>query len=373
MEELANNTDGVISLSQGVPGYFSNDLIRLDVIKAIEENKVDRYSDVAGIPEFREKISEHLHDNGMDYDMNEIVVTAGAMQGLSASFMSLVSPGDEVIVLSPAYSYYEKMVNSIGGKTRFVEFIKGKDRWELDINEVKKAINKKTKLIILCNPNNPTGNILSKEEIIALGDLAIKKNLILISDDVYQNLYFTEEKPFNICELSKYKEHVIRIVSFSKDFNLTGWRIGFLHSHRKIIKKIIGTHDLLINCAPVVSQYAGLSALKHFDKLIKDSLIKYSQHRDMMGSELENMRDHIDFSWPEGTYYFFVKVNNIENSEDFCIDLYNKAKLTVVPGSAFGAGGEGHVRLCFGRSKGNIKEGLNRLSNYFTHSYHINS
>lgn len=371
MEELAQKMPDVISLSQGIPSSPTDTIIRESVIKAIVNNQVDKYSEVAGLFELRQLISKKLEEQGMHYDADdEILVTAGAMQALSATIFALTKPGDEIIILSPTYSYYKRIADLASLTTKSL-VLDEKNNWKVAMKKLEKLITKKTKLLITCNPNNPTGSILSKKELLQIGILSQKYGFTIISDDVYQSLYFGEGTLPTIVDDAKFKKNIVRIVSLSKDYSLTGWRIGFLHSDKSLISNIIEAHDALINCAPVVSQYAAIAGLKNSERIITESLAKYKKHRLLMGSLLEQMKDHVDFQWPEGTYYFFPKIKGINNSAQFCLDLLKNAKLSAVPGSEFGEGGEGHIRLCFGKSEREITEGMTRLKNYFLYNTYI--
>lgn len=366
MEELAKKMPEVISLSQGIPSCASDSLIRQAAIEAINSGQADAYSDVAGLFLLRQLISQKLKKQGIHYNAEEeIIVTAGALQALSAAIFALTKPGDEIIVMSPAYSYYQRIAELASLKIKTL-ILKQSDKWKVDIDGLENLLTKKTRLLVICSPNNPTGSILSKKDLMEIGFLAQKHNFIVISDNVYQNLYFGEGKLPNIAEESKFREHIIGVDSLSKDFALTGWRIGYLYADKKLIRKIIGAHDVLINCAPVVSQYAAIAGIKHNERIIKDSLIKYKEHRLLMGNLLEELKDHLEFQWPDGAYYFFPKIKGVNDSKKFCLNLLYEAKLSTVPGSEFGEGGEGHIRICFGKSKEKIEKGMKRLKHFFT-------
>ncbi len=371
MEELAKKMPDVISLSQGIPSCASDNLIRKAVIEAINNGQTDRYSAVAGLPSLRILISQTLKKHGMHYNSeDEIIVTAGAIQALSATIFALTQPGDEIIVLSPTYSYYRRIAELASLKTRTLT-LNESNKWKVDIDRLEKLISKRTRILVVCNPNNPTGSILSKKELIKMGFLAQKYNFTIISDDVYQNLYYGEGKLPNIAEENRFREHIVRIVSLSKDFSLTGWRIGYLHADKKLVSKIISAHDVMINCAPVVSQFAAIAGIEHSERIVSESLLRYKEHRLLMGNFLEELGDYLEFQWPDGAYYFFPKVKRLSSSEKFCMDLLHKAKLSTVPGSEFGEGGEGHIRLCFGKSKKEITEGMHRLKQYFLYNKFI--
>lgn len=359
IENIAHEVGGVVSLAQGIPSIHSDDLIRDFVIEAIQTNKVDHYSLSAGLPELRDLVKEKLV-----LDKNtEVIVTAGAIEALSTIFLSLCSDGDEVITFSPYYAPYLGIVELSGGKL-VNEVLKAENNWRPDIKSLESKINSKTKIIFLCTPHNPTGVVFSEVELKAIGDLAIKHNLLIVSDDVYKNFFYNNQKPFALYDIESLRDRLLTVVSFSKDFSLSGWRIGFLTGPKELLEKMFGVHDMLVNCAPVVSQYAGMSALLNDEEILNKNLPEYKKKRDLMGKYLEELKDYLDFTYPEGSYYFFPKIKGLEESVEFCFDMVRNAKVAVVPGGSFGLGGEGHVRLCFGRSKEDIAEGMQRFSNY---------
>lgn len=369
IEMAAQKLPGTISLAQGTPSLRSDNIIREEVIKAIKNNKADKYSPVAGLVELRCLISDNLTKSGMDYDVEEeIIVTAGAIEALSATLLSLINAGEEeeIIILTPTYYTNYREICRMAGATAIEVILDEEKDWSLNINELKSKITKKTKGIIICNPNNPTGSILSKNKLLEIGDLARKKALLLIFDDVYQNLYYKKEKVFCLARESRFKDNLIRIVSLSKDFALSGWRIGFLHGPKRLVSKILPVHDNLINCAPVVSQYAAIAAIKNKDRIISENIKEYTKRKSIMEELLSGMSRFLSFTPPKGTYYFFPKIFGVNNTLDFSINLLKKNRIATVPGSEFGPGGEGHIRLCFGRPEKDIVNGMKRLKQYFT-------
>lgn len=369
MENKASSIPGVISFAQGTPSFDSHKLIRKAAIAALRNNKVDKYSQASGIRELRALISKKLLEKGMLYDAErEIVATAGAMEALSSALLAIGLASKEVIILTPTYPYYEKIIKMAGGRVVYVALDEKSD-WKLNIEILEKKITDKTCAIILCNPNNPTGSILGKDELLTIGKLAKKHKFIIIQDDVYENFYFGKHPPFNLCKEKEFKKQIIRIVSFSKDFALCGWRIGFLHSSIENIDKILPIHDNLINCAPVISQYAALEALKNEHSIITEYRTSYKKRRQLMGDFLKECRDYLEYTWPMGAYYFFPKILGIKNTEGLCFDILKREKVAVVPGDEFGLGGEGHIRLCFGKREAEIIEGMKRLVMYFKRDF----
>jgi len=359
MEQEAGKIKGSVSLAQGIPSFPSHPLIRERVIKAIESGAVDKYSPVAGLLELRELIGKEL-DNRYSPE-TEIIVTGGAVEAISATVIALFNKGDELIVPTPTYPYYSRICDMTG--VRFVP-VELSDGWSLSPERIEAVITPKSKGILICNPNNPTGTILSEKELIAISNLARKKDLIIISDDVYEDFFYDEEIIFNLRHKQELKDILIRVVSLSKSFALSGWRIGFLHGPESLIDKIIRIHDNLINCAPVVSQYAALEAIKNKDKIMPDYLLQYRARRCLMENHLRGMGDMIDFVRPAGAYYFFPRIRGMDDSVVFCLDMLREVGLAAVPGREFGPGGEGHVRLCFGRSEEEIEDGMVRMKKY---------
>lgn len=365
IENRAKQIPGAISLAQGIPSFSSHPIIQDFVIKAIKDNKIDKYSSVSGLLELRQLFAQKLIQKEMFYDPDtEIIVTAGAIEGLSATLLALVKPGEEIITLTPAYPYYSRIISMARAKPISCP-LSEKNGWKLDIDVLKKKLTKRTKVIIICSPNNPTGTILSKKDLITLAILAQRHKFLLILDDIYENFYYGEEPLFNLCTQKHFKKQIIRIVSLSKDFALSGWRIGLLHGDKEYINNIIPIHDNLINCAPVVSQYAALAAIRNENKIIPNYITEYKKRRQIMGEYLEQCKDFLSFIWPEGAYYFFPKIHDVRDTESFCFDMLEKAKVATVPGDEFGLGGQGHIRLCFGKQEEDIKEGMRRLINYF--------
>lgn len=369
IEIASAKMSGVISLAQGVPSTPSENSIRETVINAIRSGKTDKYSAVTGIPILRSAIKKDLDKNRMGhYSEDEIVVTAGATESLSSIIFSLVKPNDEVIIITPAYPNYQRIIKIAKAKVVEVQ-LNEKKNWDLNLENVKSKISQKTKAIIICNPNNPTGSIIENKKLVKLAEISQNQNVNIIIDDIYRNLNYTNNPLENLCQRKKFKPNIIRIVSFSKEFSLSGWRIGYIHGPKEKINKIVVIHDNIINCAPVVSQYAALAAIKNKEKIIEKNLKIYKENRKIMGDWLEHLNKFIQFSWPQGTYYFFPKIIGTQNSEDLAFDILDKVKLAVVPGKDFGIGGESHIRLCFGRSKAKIIEGMKRLEYYFQKYY----
>lgn len=364
MERHARANPSVISLGQGIPDAKAHPMIRQAVIHALDHAEdIDRYSDPLGLPALRHKISLQLHHVNMNYDVDEIIVTAGAIEAINACLQTFVSTSKpEVILPTPTYSAYSRAITCAKGVS--VEVALHEDRqWQLDIEEVKAAVSPRTCAMLICNPNNPTGSLYSKETILALLELAKTYNFYLIIDEVYGNMIYDGRELYTPCTSDTYRKQIVRVVSFSKDFNLTGWRVGFLHGGRKVIKKIVPIHDTLVNCAPVVSQYAAIAALDIYKTIINDNRGSYLRRRNIMADYLHQMSEWFDTTLPSGGYFFFPRLLGSGQALEFCQDLL-KIGIIAIPGDDFGPGGEQHIRLCFGRSEADIHTGMQRIKSY---------
>lgn len=372
-----------ISLAQGIPDFDTPEFIKRRVEKALKRGVVARYSLSPGLPELRELIEESLEQDGMYYDWEkEILVTAGSIEGITATIMAITDPGDEVIIPEPTYTSYREVINLTGCHPVFVPLNENKG-WAFEIEKYKQAITPKTKAIFYCNPNNPTGTIYTKEQLMELAELAEKNDLFLISDEVYKDFIYDQKEFFSLAQVPELRKRLIRIFSFSKAFAMTGWRIAYLHSDEENVREIIKVHDSLVTCAPVISQYAAMGALEAGEKDVVDFRQQYKQRRDLICQRLEKLDSVFQFVTPDSAYYVFPKIlpelaKNLkdehgplvteEGSADswrFAFWLLKNAQVAAVPGMAFGPNGEGHIRMSFGRKEEDINRAFDRMEKLF--------
>ena len=356
----------VISLAQGIPSFDTPACIKRRVERALKNGVVAKYSLSPGLPELREMIEISLAKENMYYDwQKEIIVTVGAIEAISAAILAISQPGDEIILPSPSYTSYKEVVRLAGCTPVFVP-LNETAGWAFELAKFAKAITPKTKAILFCNPNNPTGTIYSRQQLIGLAKLAAKHNFFIISDEVYKNfIYGSEEKMFSLAELPEMRKFVIRIFSFSKAYAMTGWRVGFIHSDESIVSEILKVHDALVTCAPVISQYAALGALEMGERDVLHFKQQYQERRDLICSRLNKLNNFLHYIKPNSAYFVFPKVINHNDSFAFALELLDKIQVAVVPGVAFGPNGEGHIRLSFGRTEAQINGAFDRLERYF--------
>lgn len=359
----------VISLAQGIPSFDTPGCIKRRVERALNRGVVAKYSLSPGLSELRELVEISLARENMFYDwQKEIIITGGAIEGITATILAITKPGDEIIIPEPTYTSYREVIHLAGCQPVFVPLNEGRG-WAFELEKYEQAITKKTKAIFYCNPNNPTGTIYTKEELLGLAALAEKYNLYLISDEVYKDFLFTKDssaKIFSLAENPKLRKRVIRIFSFSKVFAMTGWRIGYLHSDESITQEILKVHDCLITCAPVISQYAALGALEMGEGDVEKFNKEYEKRRGLICERLDKLKHIFSYIKPQGAYYVFPKIIKGEkDSEKFCLNLLDKIQVALVPGIAFGPNGQGHIRMSFGRSEDDINRAFDRMEEYF--------
>lgn len=377
MELRASKYPDVISLAQGVPSFDTPECIKRRVEKALRDGVVAKYSLSPGLSELRELIEVNLARENMFYDWEkEILVTVGAIEGITAAIMAVSNPGDEIIIPEPTYTSYREVITFAGCKPIFVPLSEEKG-WAIDVERYEKAITEKTKAIFYCNPNNPTGTVYSKEQLLALAELAKKHDLYLISDEVYKDFVFESQEPiFSLAEVPELRKRLIRIFSFSKSYAMTGWRIGFLHTDEEVMKEVIKVHDSMVTCAPVISQYAAMAALEMANEDVERFHREYQERRDLTCQRMDKLKDVFSYVRPTSAYYMFPRINT-ENiklkkqegegdlSWQFALWLLDEIQVAVVPGIAFGPNEENYIRISFCRRKKDINRAFDRMEKLF--------
>lgn len=366
MELRAAKYPDVISLAQGIPSFDTPAGIKRRVERALADGVVAKYSLSPGLPELREMVEISLAKENMFYDWEkEIIVTAGSIEAISAAILTISEPGDEIILPSPSYTSYKEAVYLAGCTPIFVP-LNEKNGWAFELSEFAKAITKKTKAVLYCNPNNPSGTIYGQEQLLSLAKLAVKHNFFLISDEVYKDfIYNHEKKIFSLAQLPEMRKLVIRIFSFSKAYAMTGWRVGFVHGDESVISEILKVHDALVTCAPVISQYAAMGALEMGESDILNFKKQYQKRRDLICLRLDKLKNFLSYVKPNSAYFVFPKIFKCDDSMALALDFLDKIQVAVVPGVAFGPNGQGHIRLSFGRTEEQINGAFDRLEEYF--------
>ncbi len=369
VEIEASRLGDVVSLAQGIPSFDTPEPIKQYVTERIAEGVCAKYSLSPGLPELRELISEALLADGMRYDPDgEILVTCGAIEAIASTLLATVSPGDEVIVASPTYASYLPAIRLAGAKPRFVALDEDRN-FDLDPDAIGAALTSRTRAILLCNPNNPTGTVYSVDETAEMMRLAEERDLLVITDEVYKDFLYTDEEAGNPAKLEAYRDRVLRVFSFSKAFGMTGWRVGFVHGDRRIVNEILAVHDTLVTCAPVVSQYGAIAALRLGTPFIEQFRREFRERRDRVVERLDGLDRVFDYQMPNASYFAFPRVKDTvplaRDSQSLAHDILQKARVALVPGVAFGPTGEAHLRVCYARPPQDIERAFDRLDDYF--------
>lgn len=366
MQLLANADSEVISLAQGIPSFATPEHIKQAAKKAIDENLVGKYTSGYGIEKLREAIAQKVkRDNDIQADTQQVIVTHGGIEALMSIFIALLNPSDEIIILTPDYASHitQTQIARHGGIPVFVPLTETAKGWVLDAERLEGAITQHTKAILICNPCNPTGKVYSEAELAEVARIAKKYNLYIITDEMYEYFVLDGKKHKSLGSMPDVADRVISVFGLSKSYAMTGWRIGYIVADKRLIPQIFKVHDSLITCPTAVSQYAALAALQGKQDVVKEYRNAYAKRRQIVVNAL-GKTDKLHLVKPEGAYYAFAKVIGNADDYDLSMRLLHEAKVAVVPGSAFGPGGESHIRISFGCEEAPLKEGLRRLVEY---------
>jgi len=358
--DLAQGKKELVSFGIGEPDFITPTHIREAAKKAIDEGYT-RYTPNLGFPEFRKALAIKLNQkNKISVTPEEVVVTSGGTEALFFSFYTLLNPGDEVIIPDPGFVTYESQIYFAGGTP--VNFtLRGENNFHPDLEELKNCVTSKTKAILLNSPSNPTGAAFSEDELSAIAQLAQEKNLIVISDELYEDIVYNGREHFSIASLPGMKERTISIFGFSKSYAMTGWRLAYLAAEANLVKEMAKLLQNTAVCANSVAQRAGLAAIQSSQDCVKEMFTAYNERRNVLIKGLNEIKG-LSCHAPEGTFYAFVNIKETGMSaEELSMYLLEECKVVTVPGTAFGKQGEGYIRLSFATSLEDIKEGINRI------------
>ena len=360
--DLAAGMEGVISLGVGEPDFVTPWNIREASIISLEQGYTS-YTANAGLIELRNEISNYLKEvTSIDYDpKSELIVTVGASQALDIALRAIVDPGDEVIVIEPSFVSYASLVSLAGGVPVPVQ-TSGDMEFKLQPEELVKAITEKTKAIILCSPNNPTGTLLGKEELERLAVIIEKHDLLVISDEIYAELTY-DDVYTSFVSIAGMAERTILISGFSKGFAMTGWRLGYVAAQPELLSAMLKIHQYSMMCAPTMAQFAAIEAMKNSKEDVLHMKKSYRQRRNLFVAALNEigLTCHV----PGGAFYAFPSIQKTNlTSEEFAEQLLIEEKVAVVPGSVFGECGEGFIRCSYATSLEQLQEALKRMQRF---------
>ena len=361
--DVAAEMEDVVSLGVGEPDFITPWHIREEGIFSLERRRT-MYTSNAGMPELRSEISRYMTTQyGLRYHPStQILVTVGASEGIDVALRAVVNPGDEVLVVEPCYVSYKPCVLMAGGVPVSVPTL-AENNFRVTAEDIATRITSKTKAVMLCYPNNPTGAILERGDLERLADLFRERDMIVISDEIYAELTYGDEAHVSIASLPGMSEKTIVLNGFSKAFAMTGWRLGYACGPAELIDPMTKIHQYIIMCAPTTAQYGGIEALRNGSESVSAMRKEYDGRRRYLLGELRNMG--IDCFEARGAFYLFPSIRRFGmTSEEFCGRLLHERRLAVVPGTAFGDCGEGYVRCSYAYSIENIKEALSRLNEF---------
>jgi aminotransferase len=367
MTRLSKEVEDVAFLSWAKPTSDTPEHIKEGAVVAIQKGLVGGYSENTGLIELREEIVRKLkRDNNIDANHSEILVTVGAIEGLCAAVMALIDPGDEVILPSPTYSTHIRQVVIASGKPVLVPTIE-EEGFILDLEEIEKAITPKTKAIMYCSPSNPTGTVFSERQLRRLAEIALEHNLMVITDEAYEYFTYDGHKHFSIASIPEVRKNIVSCFTFTKTYAMTGWRIGYLHADEKLMPQINKAHIPFAICAPVVSQYAALAALKGPQDCVSAFRKHYLSTRNLMCERLDNLSSVFEYKKPSGSYLMFPRIllEEGKDSTTFCKKLLKEGGVSTTPGIAFGPTGQQHLRLSFCVPADEINKAFDRMESYF--------
>ena len=357
--DLMNTMSDVVGLTVGEPDFQTPWHIREAGIESLEKGKT-YYTANAGLSELRSEISNYMSRRfGISYvPEKEVIVTVGGSEAIDIAFRSLIEPGDEVIVPTPSFVCYAPLARMAGGVPVILE-TKFENSFKIDPEALKAAITPKTKLLVLPYPNNPTGAIMTKAELEEIAEILRDTNIIVLSDEIYAELTYTGDH-CSVASIEGMKERTIVASGFSKAYAMTGWRLGYICAPAPLTEQMLKIHQYGIMSSPTTSQFAAIEALKNGDEDIKMMHDEYNRRRRYIYNGLKSIG--IEAFEPEGAFYIFPNIGSFGLSgEEFCSKLLYDYKCAIVPGNAFGAGGEGFARISYAYSIKHITQALERI------------
>ncbi len=362
--DIVGEMDDAISLGVGEPDFDTPWHIRDEGIYSLEKGRT-HYTSNAGLKELKTEIDRFLTRRyGVSYDPNkEIMVTVGGSEAIDIAMRAMLDPGDEVLIPQPSYVSYVPCAVLANGTPVIIE-LKEEDEFRLTPEELEAAITPKTKLLVLPFPNNPTGGVMEKSDLEKIAKIIIEHDLFVLSDEIYSELTYLENH-VTIASLPGMKERTIVINGFSKSHAMTGWRLGYACGPEPIIKQMLKIHQYAIMCAPTTSQYAAVEALRNGDEDVAGMREEYDGRRRYLLHRFEEMG--LTCFEPFGAFYAFPCIKEFGmTSEEFATELLKQQKLAVVPGTAFGACGEGYLRISYAYSLDNLKKAMDRMEAFIT-------
>ena len=352
--------ENVIHLEIGRPDFDTPEKIKEAAYESLKAGHVF-YTSNYGIPALRKEIAKwETEHHGVQYDADEVLVTVGVGEATYASMAAFLEDGDEVLVPNPVWLNYIHVPSSLGA-VPVTYNLNEENNYQIDMEELESKITDKTKMIVIVNPSNPTGGVLSRETLEKLSQLAIKNDLLVVADEIYSQLVYDDTKHVSIASLPGMKERTITLGGFSKAYSMTGWRLGYMCAPRGIIAACVRVHQYTITCASSFVQEAAVTALRDCADDVEAMRQEYQRRKDYAVKALNEI-DGISCNDPQGAFYIFVNVKSLGMSSMEVAEYFlEEAKVAMVPGSAFGSEGEGYLRLSYACSYEDLQEAIRRI------------
>ncbi|XID96079.1 aminotransferase class I/II-fold pyridoxal phosphate-dependent enzyme [Paenibacillaceae bacterium WGS1546] len=360
--DYASGIKDVISLGVGEPDFVTPQIVRDACVSALEKGRTT-YTSNSGMPELKDAIAEYMLESfGVPYEAGEeVLVTVGSSEAIDLALRALIAEGDEILIPEPCYISYSPIVFLGGGKPVGVE-TRAADEFKLTADALRAKLTDRSKVLVLCYPNNPTGGIMTREDWLPIAKLVEEHNLVVIADEIYAELTYGQ-KHASFASLPGMKDRTLVVSGFSKAFAMTGWRVGYVCGHRELIAAMLKIHQYTVMCAPIIGQVAAIASLKiGMDE--KDRMVEsYNQRRRAFVRGLREIG--LKCHEPNGSFYAFPSIRETGlGSESFAHRLLQEEKVVTVPGHVFGAGGEGYIRCSYASSQSQLDEALERMRKF---------
>ena len=364
MFDLAADYPGAINLCNGEPNFETPEHIKESCIKALREGRT-KYGTEPGLPAMRQAVADKYRTQfGRTYDMDHVMVTIGGVEGIFMALMTILNPGDEVIIPDPAYTCYVGQTLTLGGVPVRVPLYE-EHGFRLQAEDLEKAITPKTKAIIITYPSNPLGAVLDRADGEALAKVIKKHNIMVISDEVYEKIIFDGREHFSLAQIESIKDQVLVVNSLSKTYAMTGWRLGYVvGTDKDIMRHMFKMQQAVASCLPIFTMQAGADAINGPQDCVEDMRRQYERRRDLLYNGLKEIPGMKPFR-TEGSFCTFINIKDFGvSSWEFSKELLVNAGVMTIAGTAFGEMGEGYLRICFANSDENILEGVKRIKEY---------
>ncbi len=369
MSLLAIDTPNAINLAWGLPSFETPENIRRKVASVLlSDPEIGKYAPPPGLPGLKKALAERMRrDKGIEVDpAREMIITAGGMQGLMMTWMTLLEEGDEVLITSPGFSSHYEQVGLAGGVPVPVPLIE-EQGWRMDVEGFRRAITPRTKAVVIVNPANPTGTLFPKESLLELGRLALEHSLYILTDDPYQMFVYDGQTAFDLRTVPELRGNIISSYSFSKEYAMTGWRVGWLVADEGVINQMLKVQDAFVICAPRISQVAAQFALEEGFGPTRKMIDELAARRSIICQRLDALAGLFSYQKPQGAYYIFPRIEEkgLQDSVGFCVQLLRETGVVAVPGVAFGPTGEGHVRMSYCFSREDLHAAFDRIERWW--------